>query len=111
MPKTKSGVYYDLTESEFMVTASGITFFFSSASHMAKFQARIGSAITEFNDHILKRYAIRINARYAPALALYKKIETRGFFIVVYPHTERSHSFDSPESAEKFLLWGGVKYG
>lgn len=101
MPKTRSGVYYDLTESEFVVHAADFYFYFSSASHMHKFKARLFDATNEFNERITKRYGINLSARIAPALALYLKIETRGFYVVRYEKSYFTH-----ESLEKDWLWG-----
>lgn len=81
MGKTKCGVYYDLRESEFHYVEFGITFYFSSRSHLQKFISRLSGAIDEYNEHIYKRYGIYPYANIPPAISLYLKIETRGFYV------------------------------
>lgn len=83
MPKTRNGVYYNLTESEFVAEAADFRFYFSSASHMNKFKARIFDATNDFNERITKRYGINPGETILPAIALYMKIETRGFYITL----------------------------
>ena len=106
MPKTKSGVYYDLTESEFVAEAADFRFYFSSASHMHKFKERICEATKEFNERITKRYGINLSARIAPALALYLKIETRGFYVVRNTNGDRIDEYFEHEALENDWLWG-----
>lgn len=80
--KTRAGVYYDLTKSEYRATLDGNTFVFSSQLHKEKFLSRYRRNRESINDSLTRRFNVDIAV---PALAdavLYSKIENRGFLIV-----------------------------
>ena len=83
MGKTKCGVYYNLTESEFYYCMGEITFYFSSKSHLQKFIDRLPITKTEMNVLIERKWKLHTNFNFVAALVLYLKIETRGFYITI----------------------------
>lgn len=83
MAKTKNGVYYDLTETEYTSKLYGYTLYFSSKLHKEKYDNRLNEYTNEFNKRIFKRYGLNTKATILPAIALYTKIETRGFYITL----------------------------
>jgi len=80
--KTRSGIYYDLSESNFLFVVDPFVFVFSSALNKKKFREQINEFIKENNEKMIKRFGIICNTKYLSAMLLYKKIEHRGFYIV-----------------------------
>lgn len=83
MSKTKNGVYYDLTESEYTSMLAGYTLHFSSKLHKEKYDKRVDEFTKDFINRTIKRYGINPGETILPAIALYMKIETRGFYITL----------------------------
>lgn len=107
MGKTKCGVYYDLTESEFTVQIEIAEFFFSSKSHKTKFIERLPQFENEMNSLMKRKWGLNTKFKFIAALALYLKIETRGFYITVEQFTYNSLESFEREWCLTFLHLGG----
>lgn len=84
--KTRSGIYYDLSESNFLFVVEPFVLVFSSALNKIKFKNQIKEFIKENNEKILKKYGIECNTKYVSSLLLYQKIEHRGFYVIWEKH-------------------------
>lgn len=82
MTKTRNGVYYNLEESTYRVEIDNITYVFSSQFHLEKFLKNVESNRKVINTSISNRFKVPIICNYIADLALYKKIENRGFLII-----------------------------
>ena len=85
---SRNGVCYDLTISEYRYEVDGVTFVFSSKLHLDKFQKNIKSNRDILNYSLTKRFNILTDISKLADLVLYKKIETRGFLVIVDKGTE-----------------------
>lgn len=75
-------VYLDITKSPFKLNYKGLTFIFSSETNMNKFNNQIDEFINHESFKIKAHYSyIEINFDLFLSLALYKKIEKRGFLV------------------------------
>jgi YHS domain-containing protein len=81
MPVTRYGVYHDLSESTYSMSIGGIEYFFSSKVYMRKFKEQVSDNRINLIAKFFKA-GIMINPVYIADLALYQKIEKRGFRVV-----------------------------
>lgn len=80
---TKHGVCYDLYISSYRTTVNGITFVFSSRLHLDKFKKNLHENREKISDSLSKRFNVRVDVTILADIVLYKKIESRGFLLVV----------------------------
>ena len=76
---TKNGIEYDLTRTPYSSTWECYTFFFSSATHLEKFEYRRQARIDWLCDSLSRRFHVEIDASVLAVFQLYMQIETRGF--------------------------------
>ena len=81
--KTSKGIYLDLSESDYIFKYEGIEYYFSSVLYMEKFKKLVDSYVTEETAKLEIKYKLFIDFRVYLAISLYKRIEKRGFRIVV----------------------------
>lgn len=79
--QTKNGVVYDLSNTPFIGTYGQYDFAFSSATHLIKFNDKIGIRVTWLNDSFSKRFHVTIDVCILAVIQLYMQVETRGFRI------------------------------
>lgn len=82
--KSIRGIYYDLTESDYIIELEGFKFYFSSKLYMNKFKSSYEDYIKNETDKIKIAYNINVDLTNMLLIAYYKKIEKRGFFIKYY---------------------------
>jgi hypothetical protein len=80
MPATLKGIYHNLKESEYVVSNSEITFFFSSELYLNKFM----NGYTDNRKKLMERTKketthVNLNLNTLSDITLYKTIEKRGF--------------------------------
>lgn len=80
---TKHGVCYDLFISSYRTTLNGVTFVFSSKLHLEKFKKNYKDNRVRISDSLSKRFGVQIDVTLLADIVLYKKIESRGFLLVV----------------------------
>lgn len=80
---SRRGICYDLKLSKFRSTQGDLTFVFSSLLHKQKFEERLKENRDTINYSLTKRFGVKIDVSPLADVVLYKKIETRGFLIVV----------------------------
>ena len=85
---TKNGIEYDLTRTPYSSTWDCYTFFFSSATHLEKFEYRRQARIDWLCDSLSRRFHVEIDASVLAVFQLYMQIETRGFRIWSMKHME-----------------------
>jgi hypothetical protein len=83
--KTRNGVYYDLTKStyKFKIPDTRLTFVFSSDLHLVKFEEQYLKNRIDHNTKNKARYRIETDMKTLPDLMLYRKIEMRGFLVII----------------------------
>ena len=74
-------IYLDLKETEYMITLSGMTFYFSSKLYLKKFIDNVNNYIKQENIKLCIRYNLNIDLSLFLMILLYRKIENRGFMI------------------------------
>lgn len=79
--KTKNGIEFNLKESEYKVIFNGFIFYFSSELYKNKFNNLIENFIELEEIKLKTKYKVKINLTNYLAIALYKRIEKRGFLI------------------------------
>lgn len=79
---SKNGVFYELKKSCFRVTIDGITFVFSSNLHLQKFLDRLEDNRNTINKSLSNRFNLNIKVHAIADMTLYRKIETRGFYVL-----------------------------
>lgn len=88
--KTKYGIYLDLNETPYRYKKYKKIFYFSSALHLKKFTSSISEFVNieiakisiKYNNDIIKDYPeLYTELSLYLAIALYKKVENRGFKI------------------------------
>lgn len=79
--QTKNGIELDLSKSNYKVHYHDLIFYFSSELYMAKFQNQLNEFTSIENIKINNKYKIIIDMKEYLAVALYKRIEKRGFLI------------------------------
>lgn len=84
MAATKGGIYHNLRESEYVVSNSEITFFFSSDFYLKNFMSRYKQNRIKFNEKMKKgvnHHPLSLNFDTLADITLYRLIEKRGFFV------------------------------
>lgn len=79
---TRNGVCYDLQMSPYRYTKNGLTFVFSSQTHLDKFKMKYKENRDIVNYSLTKRFKINVDVSQIADIVLYRKVETRGFLIV-----------------------------
>lgn len=79
---TARGIETDLSKSIYKSVYGEYVFTFSSKIYKLKFDGMLDNYIKEETTKIYKRYNINLKCDYFLAIALYNKIEKRGFRIV-----------------------------
>lgn len=79
---TKNFIEYNLKYSHFVFEWGNITFHFSSLLHLNKFKDTYLEEINQINLSLSKRFGFHVDFPIIGLLKTYKKIETRGFYIV-----------------------------
>lgn len=82
--KSKRGIYYNLSDSEYKITLkdNDLTFYFSSEFYKNKFSENFVNYLISENMKLNVKYECKIDASNMLLLKLYQKIETRGFRVV-----------------------------
>ena len=79
--RTRNGIYYDLAMSPYQVTLQDLNYYFSSKLHMRKFLKQFPQHRVKINESLSNRFGVTVNLHVLPDLVLYRKIETRGFYV------------------------------
>lgn len=82
MKTTTKGIYINLNESEYKFIYYGMTFFFSSEFYKNKFIESVTDYIDTETLKLQIKYNVNIKLDELFLIALYKKIEKRGFRIL-----------------------------
>ena len=82
---TRNGVCKDLSKSPYIFTETfgdkQLDFHFSSKLHLGKFVRNRYENYQMIYNHIYKRFKFKTNCKMLADCNLYKKVETRGFYI------------------------------
>ena len=85
--KSARGIYYDLKESEYsvslLINGENIDLYFSSKFTRLRFMEKIGSIIEKEDLKLSSFYKVKIDTSKLSILYLYKKIEKRGFRVLI----------------------------
>ena len=77
--KTKNGIELNLKESDYKFEFYNAVFYFSSKFYLDNFKNLLEDYIEIEQTKIINKYKVEINLKLYLAIALYKKIEKRGF--------------------------------
>lgn len=91
---TRHGIYKDLSQSTYLTVKEGNTYYFSSMLYKDKFLQKYEENRKTINESLSNRFDFTIKLNMLCDIALYKKIEKRGFLIV----DENGNMYDSPDS-------------
>lgn len=80
--KSRKGIYYNLKLSEYRHEVDGLTFVFSSQLHLDKFKERLKENRDIINYSLSRRFNIPVSVNQLADIVLYKRTETRGFFVM-----------------------------
>lgn len=80
---TRDNICYNLKVSPYKFTILNITYFFTSEMHLQKFKDKIKENRKIINISLTKRFNINITFNVLSDVMLYKKIETRGFLLMI----------------------------
>lgn len=87
MNLTRNGVAKDLSKSPYLFTevinGSTVTFKFSSKLHLNNFVEKRSENYNMLYNYLYKRFKFKVNCRLLSDCNLYKKIESRGFYIKI----------------------------
>ena len=78
---TRSGVCYDLNETPYYERHAGITFYFSSMTHLRRFSSELEKKVAWITDGLERRFHCKLDMRELAAVHWYRQVETRGFHI------------------------------
>lgn len=79
--KTKNGIELELKQSKYIANLKGLKFYFSSQLYLDKFLINAANYTSQENVKIKIKYNLDIDLTEYLLIALYKKIEKRGFYI------------------------------
>jgi len=77
-------VEYDLNKSEYYTKVNNMKFYFSSAFNKRRFENNFSYYVDEEHKKLKFKYRVNIDIYNYLLVAFYKKIEKRGFRILVY---------------------------
>ena len=80
---TKYGVSYDFSNAEFEARFDGVTFRFSSKSHLARFMEYASQHMRGVSSSLTRRFKYGIEASILALFQYYRQVETRGFYVIV----------------------------
>ena len=82
--KTKNGVELNLFESDYCFEFNNAVFYFSSKFNLHRFKNSVIQFVEMEQAKIINRYKVDIDLFYYLAISFYKKIEKRGFRVLLY---------------------------
>ena len=88
---TRNGIELNLEESKYISTYKGLTFYFSSMFYLKKFEREIQNYIDNETKKLYNRFNVSANYELLLSIALYKRIEKRGFRILVHNEEPIEH--------------------
>lgn len=97
MVLTKNGICYDLKNSPYFCFVGFYKFFFSSPAHLNRFKVGLETNRDWLNDSMTRRFKFEMQMDLLADFSLYRKIETRGFFII---NESTGVAYECPESIE-----------
>lgn len=79
---TKDGIVYNLKETPYIISVGKYEYHFSSLKHLQKWAKGLTQNRIEISRSLSNRFKIPVEVLALADLALYKKIETRGFYVL-----------------------------
>ena len=80
---TKNGIELEIEESKYKYKYKDLTFYFSSLFYLHKFEKELPIYIDNETKKLYNKYKVKADVTLMLAIALYKKIEKRGFCVMV----------------------------
>lgn len=101
MKMSRGGVVYNLADSPYIYQGStGLNLYFSSMYHLKKFEEQQAQNRKECMESLYRRFKVYVLASELYDLTLYRKIETRGFYV-----TCKGEEFEWPQE----IILSGVR--
>lgn len=85
---TKRGIELNIKESKYIYETDGLKLFFSSIFNLNRFKLNYEDYIKEETIKISNKFGLKLDMRKLLIVALYKKIEKRGFYILEIEHNK-----------------------
>ena len=92
---TRNGIEYNLWDSHYICDWGCYRFYFSSATHLAKFKKNIKIRIEWLDDSLSRRFRFDVIVPSLAVFQLYRQVETRGFLIF---NADKGEWYDCPEN-------------
>lgn len=90
---TKYGVSYDFSNPDFECRFDGVTFRFSSASHLSRFMEYASQHMRGVSSSLTRRFKYGIEASILALFQYYRQVESRGFYVSIGDTVYRSPEF------------------
>ncbi len=87
--KSENGIYLFLEESKYISRYLVLNFYFSSEFYKRKFEREVDDYVNIESQKLKHKYGVNVDYSYMLAIALYRKIEKRGFHVLY--GTEKIH--------------------
>lgn len=81
--QTERGIYYNLKESTYILDYNGYRLYFSSEFYKNKFELEVESFINYETLKLENKFKCRLFLRSMLIISFYKKVEKRGFYVLV----------------------------
>lgn len=81
--KTRNGIFYDLSISDYIYRTERITFYFSSELYLNKFRENKEKHLRAIEQQLTNKFKFTVRFDDAALIQLYMKIEKRGFRILI----------------------------
>lgn len=80
---TKYGVSYDFSNPDYECRLDGVTFRFTSASHLNRFKEYATQHMRGTTSSLTRRFKHHIDSGLLGLFQYYRQVETRGYYVVV----------------------------
>jgi len=81
---TRNGIELNIDESNYKTNYKGLTFYFSSMFYLRKFEKEIENYIDNETKKLYNKFKVRSDYTILLSISLYKKIEKRGFKVLIH---------------------------
>lgn len=81
---TRNGIELNIEESKYKYNYKGLTFYFSSMFYLHKFEREIKFFIDNETKKLYNKFKVNADFTILLSIALYKRIEKRGFKVLVH---------------------------
>lgn len=81
---TRHGIELNIDESKYKFNYKGLTFYFSSMFYLKKFEREIENFVDNETKKLYNKFKVRADYTILLSISLYKRIEKRGFKVLIH---------------------------